>query len=64
MENQLQIFKNQEFRELCTVMKDGEPWFVAADVCKAIAKYIRDQEKQDLIEDKLTTKEYQDPFKG
>ena len=29
-----------------------------------IAKYIRDQEKQDLIEDKLTTKEYQDPFKG
>ena len=29
-----------------------------------IAKYIRDQEKQDLIEDKLTTKEYQDPFMG
>lgn len=29
-----------------------------------IAKYIRDQEKQDQIEDKLTTKEYDDPFKG
>ena len=29
-----------------------------------IAKYIRDQEKQDQIGDKLTTKEYQDPFKG
>ena len=29
-----------------------------------IAKYIRDQEKQDRIEDKLTMKEYQDPFKG
>lgn len=29
-----------------------------------IAKYIRDQEKQDQIEDKLTTKEYQNPFKG
>ena len=29
-----------------------------------IAKYIRDQEKQDQIEDKITTKEYQDPFKG
>ena len=29
-----------------------------------ITKYIRDQEKQDQIEDKLTTKEYQDPFKG
>lgn len=29
-----------------------------------IAKYIREQEKQDQIEDKLYTKEYQDPFKG
>ena len=29
-----------------------------------IAKYIREQEKQDMLEDKLTTKEYQDPFKG
>ena len=29
-----------------------------------IAKYIREQEKQDQVEDKLTTKEYKDPFKG
>ena len=29
-----------------------------------IAKYIREQEKQDRIEDKLYTKEYEDPFKG
>ena len=29
-----------------------------------IAKYIREQEKQDQIEDKLYTKEYEDPFKG
>jgi putative transposase len=29
-----------------------------------IAKYIREQEKQDQIEDKLSTKEYNDPFKG
>ena len=28
------------------------------------AKYIREQEKEDQIEDKLTTKEYEDPFKG
>ena len=27
-------------------------------------KYIRDQEKADQIEDRLTTKEYVDPFKG
>jgi Transposase and inactivated derivatives len=29
-----------------------------------IAKYIREQEKADQITDKLTTKEYTDPFKG
>ena len=29
-----------------------------------IKKYIREQEKQDMLEDKLTTKEYDDPFKG
>ena len=29
-----------------------------------IRKYIREQEKQDMLEDKLTTKEYDDPFKG
>ena len=29
-----------------------------------IAKYIREQEKQDQIEDKLYAKEYENPFKG
>lgn len=29
-----------------------------------IAKYIREQEKADQVEDKLTKKEYNDPFKG
>ena len=29
-----------------------------------IAKFIREQEKADQITDKLTTKEYSDPFKG
>lgn len=29
-----------------------------------VKKYIREQEKQDMLEDKLTTKEYDDPFKG
>ena len=31
---------------------------------RKIKKYIREQEKQDMLEDKLTTKEYDDPFKG
>ena len=29
-----------------------------------IQKYIREQEKQDQIEDSLSKKEYIDPFKG
>ena len=29
-----------------------------------VEKYIREQEKADQIEDELTTKEYEDPFKG
>lgn len=32
----IQIFKNEQFGEVRTVAKDGEPWFVAADVCKAL----------------------------
>lgn len=34
--NQLQVFENQDFGRLRTVMVDGEPWFVAADVCRAL----------------------------
>ncbi|PHM46874.1 IS200/IS605 family transposase [Xenorhabdus sp. KK7.4] len=29
-----------------------------------IRKYIREQEKSDLLQDKLSTREYNDPFKG
>ena len=29
-----------------------------------VQKYIREQEKQDQIEDSLSRKEYKDPFKG
>ena len=34
--NELQIFENKQFGQLRAIMKDGEPWFVAADVCKAL----------------------------
>ena len=29
-----------------------------------IKKYIQDQEKVDMMQDKLSVKEYEDPFKG
>ena len=34
--NEIQVFSNEKFGQVRTVMKDGEPWFVAADVCKAL----------------------------
>lgn len=34
--NELQVFENPEFGEIRVVERDGEPWFVAADVCRAL----------------------------
>lgn len=34
--NELQVFQNDKFGQVRTVQKDGQPWFVAADVCRAL----------------------------
>lgn len=34
--NELKIFSNEKFGSVRTVIKDNEPWFVAADVCKSL----------------------------
>lgn len=34
--NELQIFKNEEFGSVRTTTIDGEPWFVASDIAKAL----------------------------
>ena len=34
--NDLEIFKNEEFGEIRTVMKDGEPIFCLVDICRAL----------------------------
>lgn len=36
MENGLQVFTNKQFGQVRTINHNGEPWFVAADVCKAL----------------------------
>lgn len=36
MSTELQIFVHDTFGQVRTVQKDGEPWFVAADVCRAL----------------------------
>lgn len=36
MENKLTVFNNENFGEVRVVEINGEPWFVAADVCRAL----------------------------
>ena len=36
MNNNLMIFENPDFGAVRSILIDGDPWFVAADVCKAL----------------------------
>ena len=36
MNNQIQIFNNDEFGSVRTVLIDGEPWFVLSDICNVL----------------------------
>lgn len=36
MEQIIKIFENEKFGRIRTITKDGEPWFVIADVCRAL----------------------------
>lgn len=36
MGSDMKIFKNETFGEIRTAVIDGEPWFVAVDVCRAL----------------------------
>lgn len=55
--NELQIFENPQFGAIRAIEKDGEPWFVAADVCKALdiqnhkdaIKRLDDDEKSGVV---------------
>lgn len=34
--NELKVFENETFGQVRSVLRDGDPWFVAADVCRAL----------------------------
>lgn len=53
--NELKIFNNSEFGEIRTVTKDGEPWFVAKDVCEAL-KHTNPTVAMQMLEDDERTK--------
>ena len=36
MNNGIQVFENSDFGKVRVVGRDGEPWFVAADVCNVL----------------------------
>lgn len=55
MENQIQLFKNEQFGDVRTVLQNGEPWFVAADVCKALEIGNPSQALSNLDEDEKMT---------
>ena len=36
MDNMMQVFDSERFGQVRAVVKDGEPWFVAVDVCRIL----------------------------
>ena len=34
--NELAVFQNEQFGDMRVIEREGEPWFVAADVCRAL----------------------------
>lgn len=36
MENKLMVFENEAFGKVRTLNLNGEPWFVAVDVCSVL----------------------------
>lgn len=49
-ENELMMFTNPEFGKIRTVMINGEPWFVAVDVAKALG-YSKTESMTRLVDD-------------
>lgn len=57
MENKIEIFNNEEFGRIRTIVRDAEPWFVGRDVAEilgysntrdALAKHVDNEDKADV----------------
>lgn len=51
MKNELKIFKSEQFGEVRSIEQNGEVWFVAADVCRALGLTNPTMSMQQLEED-------------
>ena len=49
--NDLQVFENEQFGQVRVIEQDGEPWFVAKDVCEVFGETNRNRAMQNLDED-------------
>lgn len=52
--NEIKIFTNDQFGQIRTISRNGEPWFVVADVCKALELSDTSKAAERLDADELT----------
>lgn len=71
--NEIEIFTNEEFGEIRTVMIDGEPWFVGKDVAEAlgyrnskdaIGAHVSAEDKRIILKSENATLEAKIPNRG
>ena len=51
---ELEIFKNEEFGEVCVIEKDDNPWFVGKDVCDVLGLTNPTESLRGLDEDEVS----------
>lgn len=68
--NDIQIFNNPDFGEIRTIIIDGEPWFVSADVSKSLGyartsnmiKLVDDEDKKNISSSDLEQQVYKQNY--
>lgn len=64
MSNEMQIFNNDQFGKIRAITRDGEPWFVAVDVCNALSISNSRDAVRKLDEDEKMTVDLTDTHSG
>lgn len=64
MSNEMQVFNNNQFGKIRAITRDGEPWFVAVDVCNALSISNSRDAVRKLDEDEKMTVDLTDTHSG
>ena len=62
--NEIKIFTNDQFGQIRTITQNGEPWFVAADVCRILEIGNPSDAMRRLDDDEKMTLDSNDPHTG